>query len=379
MFDYTQLESPAFILDKDRLRENLSLIKGVQDATGVKVILALKAFSTWPVFPLVKDYLYGATASSLNEARLIFEEMGVKAHTYAPVYFPEDMDELLEYSSHLTFNSLRQFEQYRDQARAKGISMGLRVNPEYSEVETDLYNPAVPGSRLGVLAKNLPETLPTEIEGLHVHTLCESSASATKNLLSAIEEKFQAYLSRLKWLNLGGGHLMTRKGYDLDLLKRSLLDFRDKYPHLEIILEPGSAIAWETGELVSTVLDLVESGGVTTAIVDVSFTAHMPDTLEMPYRPKILGAQSDPEGSPYRYRIGGVSCLAGDYMDEYGFGQALEIGDKLVFWDMIHYTMVKTTMFNGVKHPAIYLGDFSKGSFELIRKFGYEDFKSRLG
>lgn len=381
MFDYSQLESPAFVLDLERLRKNLSLIQSVQEKAGVKVILALKAFATWPVFPLIKEYLYGATASSLNEARLIYEEMGCKAHTYAPVYFPDDMEELIRYSSHLTFNSLTQFDQYRKQlqASASAVSLGLRVNPEYSEVETDLYNPAVPGSRLGVLSDHLPTELPAEIKGLHVHTLCESSAQATQNLLAAVEEKFGRFLPTLEWLNLGGGHLMTRKEYDLDLLVNSLKDFRRRHPHLELILEPGSAIAWETGELVSTVLDIVESGGVKTAIVDVSFTAHMPDTLEMPYRPTILGSHKYPGGYPFQYRIGGVSCLAGDFLEVYGFDEPLKIGDRLIFWDMIHYTMVKTTMFNGVKHPSLYLAEFSKNSYLLQRKFTYQDFKKRLG
>ena len=381
MFDYSKIDSPAFVLDQARLVKNLELIQKVQNASGAKVILALKGFSTWSVFPLVKKYLHGATASSLFEARLIYEEMGVQAHTYSPAYFMEDFADILRYSSHLTFNSLSQFEYYQSSLAdyPGNISIGLRVNPEYSEVETDLYNPAVPGSRLGVLANNLPDSLPPLIKGLHVHTLCESSAAATQKLLEAVEQKFGHLLANLEWLNLGGGHLMTRKGYDVELLTQSLKTFKEKYPHLELILEPGSAIAWETGELISTVLDIVESGGVQTAIVDVSFTAHMPDTLEMPYRPTILGAEKEPGQSPFQYRIGGVSCLAGDYMEAYGFEKPLTVGDQLIFWDMIHYTMVKTTMFNGVKHPAIYLADFPSGTYQLIRTFQYQDFKQRLG
>lgn len=378
--DYSQVQSPAFVIDQARLIGNLQLIQKVQDASGVKVILALKGFSTWPLFPLVKQYLHGATASSLNEARLIKEEMDTLAHTYSPAYFLEDFPELLNYSSHLTFNSLTQFQQFKDQvAKAqKTVSLGLRVNPEYSEVKTDLYNPAVPGSRLGVLADQLPTTLPEAIEGLHVHTLCESSAKATEQLILALENKFGSYLSSLKWVNLGGGHLMTRQDYDLEYLIQVLSAFKQRHPHLEVLMEPGSAIAWETGELVSTVLDIVESGGIKTAIVDVSFTAHMPDTLEMPYRPTILGAADAVPEKP-SYRIGGVSCLAGDFMEAYSFEKPLQIGDRLIFWDMIHYTMVKSTMFNGVKHPAIYLADSEKDTLSLLRTFGYEDFKKRLG
>lgn len=378
--DYRQVPSPAFVIDQARLIRNLELIQKVQQESGVKVILALKGFSTWPLFPLVKKYLHGATASSLNEARLIWEEMGTLAHTYSPAYFLDDFEELLTYSSHLTFNSRTQFEQFKGQVAkaSKPVSIGLRVNPEYSEVETDLYNPAVPGSRLGILADQLPATLAGDIEGLHVHTLCESSAKATEKLIFALEAKFGQYLSSLKWVNLGGGHLMTRKDYDVDYLIKVLRAFKQRHPHLEVLMEPGSAIAWETGELVSTVLDIVESGGIKTAIVDVSFTAHMPDTLEMPYRPTILGATDPIVGQP-SYRIGGVSCLAGDFMETYSFEKPLQIGDQIVFWDMIHYTMVKSTMFNGVKHPSIYLINSNTGALELLRSFTYEDFKGRLG
>lgn len=378
--DYRQVQSPAFVIDQARLVRNLELIQRVQKESGVKVILALKGFSTWPLFPLVKQYLHGATASSLNEARLIKEEMGTLAHTYSPAYFLDDFEELLTYSSHLTFNSITQFEQFKDQVTkaSKPVSIGLRVNPEYSEVETDLYNPAVPGSRLGILADQLPATLPEAIEGLHVHTLCESSAKATEQLIFALEAKFGQHLSGLKWVNLGGGHLMTRKDYDVDYLIKILSAFKQRHPQLKVLMEPGSAIAWETGELVSTVLDIVESGGIKTAIVDVSFTAHMPDTLEMPYRPTILGA-TDPIPDKPSYRIGGVSCLAGDFMEAYSFEKPLQIGDQIIFWDMIHYTMVKSTMFNGVKHPSIYLINSKTGALELLRSFEYEDFKGRLG
>ena len=378
---YQQVHAPAFLIDQARLERNLKLIDQVQEATGVKVILALKGFANWPLFPLVYQYLHGATASSLNEARLIYEEMGTKAHTYSPAYISDDFAELIKYSSYLTFNSMTQFNTYAELLEsAEGLSIGLRVNPEYSEVETNLYNPAVPGSRLGMLSSQLPAPLPNLVEGLHVHTLCESSAEATGQLIEALENKFGTYLPQLKWVNLGGGHLMTRNNYDLEHLIQVLKAFKQRHPHLEVIMEPGSAIAWEAGELVGTVLDIVENGGEKTAIVDVSFTAHMPDTLEMPYRPTILQANKEGQGT-YQYRIGGVSCLAGDFMEAYGFKKELRVGDRIVFWDMIHYTMVKTTMFNGVQHPSIFLADsrLPDQPPKLLRRFTYEDFKKRLG
>lgn len=378
MINYTQVPSPAYILDMSRLRRNLELIQRVQRESGVSVILALKGFSMWRVFPFVKEYLAGATASSLHEARLIFEEMGVAAHTYSPAYLPREFAEILRYSSHITFNSLSQYERFKDQLQGAGhpISAGLRVNPEFSVVETDLYNPSAPGSRLGTMLENIGDHLPAGIEGLHIHTLCESSAEDTANLLAAVEGRFGHFFPQLKWINFGGGHLMTRKGYDVEHLIKALRAFRERNPHLEVILEPGSAIAWETGELVSTVLDIIDNCGVKTAILDVSFTAHMPDTLEMPYRPKILGASDPVPGQP-SYRLGGVSCLAGDFMMEYSFEKELQVGDQLVLCDMMHYTMVKTTTFNGVSHPDICIWH-EDDTLEVVKHFGYEDFKRRL-
>lgn len=378
MINIDKVSSPAYVLEMKRLRENLELIKGVQDAAGVSIILALKGFAMWRVFPMVAKYLKGATASSLDEARLIFEEMGVKAHTYSPAYLPDDFAEIMGYSSHITFNSIQQYLHYKDQVKnfKEEISPGIRVNPEYSEVEVDLYNPAAPGSRLGEVVGNFAGKLPSGVEGLHFHTLCESSSYDLEKVLHAFETKFGSFFSQIKWVNFGGGHLMTRKGYDTQHLVQLLQGFRQRYPHLEVILEPGSAIAWDTGVLVSTVLDIIENHGVKTAIVDVSFTAHMPDTLEMPYRPRIAGA-SDPVSGKPTYRIGGVSCLAGDYMSEYSFEKALQIGDKIVFHDMIHYTMVKTSTFNGVKHPSIAIWQEDE-TLEVVRRFGYEDYKKRL-
>ncbi|MEO0723748.1 MAG: carboxynorspermidine decarboxylase [Bacteroidota bacterium] len=378
MSDQTlQLSSPAFVIEEEKLIKNLEQIAAVQSAAGVHIILALKAFSNWPLFPLVGKYLSGATASSLAEARLIHEEMGCKAHTYSPAYLPEGLDELLAYSSHITFNSLNQFRAYHQQAIAAGVSVGLRVNPEYSEVETELYNPASPQGRLGETAPNLEQGLPAAVEGLHFHTLCESSSFTFERTLVAFEEKFAAFFPQLKWINLGGGHLMTRADYDREHLIKVLLAFKARYPHLQIIMEPGSAIAWETGYLLTRVLDIVENHGVKTAMLDVSFTAHMPDTLEMPYRPAVRGATDPVSGKP-TYRLGGVSCLAGDYMSEYSFAKELQIGDRLILEDMIHYTMVKTTMFNGVKHPDIVLAKANE-EMEVLRRFGYEDFRARLG
>jgi carboxynorspermidine decarboxylase len=376
---YNDIRTPAFVLEEDKLRKNLSLINAVQVEAGVTIILALKAFAMWRVFPIVGEYLSGATASSLHEARLIVEEMGTKAHTYCVAYRPNDFDELLKYSSHLTFNSVQQFEQYKTRVQdyEVPISCGIRVNPEYSEVDTDLYNPAARGSRLGVTEEAFEDGLPAGVEGLHFHTLCESTSYELEKTLAVFEEKFGQWLPQLKWVNLGGGHLMTREDYDRMHLIQLLKNFKTRYPNLEVILEPGSAIAWQTGPLVTTVLDIVENRGVRTAIIDASFTAHMPDTLEMPYRPTIRG-MLDLKVEQVTYQIGGVSCLAGDYKKPYAFEHALNIGDRLIFEDMIHYTMVKTTFFNGVQHPDICLLR-SDGELEVVRRFEYEDFRGRLG
>ena len=364
------------MLEERRLRKNLELIGRVQADAGVSIILALKGFSMWSVFPYVKNYLSGATASSLNEARLIVEEMGCEAHTYAVAYLPDEFDEILQYSSHITFNSIAQYKLYAYRVHGAGISAGIRVNPEYSEVETAMYNPCAPGSRLGEVSNAFEAGLPEGLEGLHFHTLCESSSYDLEKVLAAFEQRFGRFFPQLKWVNFGGGHLMTREGYDTAHLVALLRAFRSRYPHLEVILEPGSAIAWDTGVLVAHVLDIVENRGIRTAILDVSFTAHMPDTLEMPYRPRIRGATNMQPGKP-SYRMGGVSCLAGDFMHEYSFEKELQVGDQLILEDMIHYTMVKTTMFNGVRHPDICILR-ENGDLDLIRRFRYEDYRDRL-
>ena len=376
--DYTVIPSPAFVLDESKLENNLQLIKEVRDKAGIDIILAFKGFAMWSAFPLVRQYLTGATASSLYEARLCYEEMRTRAHVYAPVYLDEEIDELLDYTGHIVFNSIAQFNQFYEKTQSKShpISCGLRVNPEYSDVETDLYNPSAPGSRLGIGSEEIPNELPEGIEGLHFHVLCESDSYSLENVLNALEKKYSHYLHQVKWVNMGGGHLMTRKGYNHQHLIELLKAFQDKY-NVQVILEPGSAIAWDTGVLVSTVRDIVSHKGIKTAILDVSFTAHMPDTLEMPYRPRIIGATDPTPDSKHCYRLGGLSCLAGDFMEAYDFGRELKIGDQVIFEDMIHYTMVKTTMFNGVNHPSI--ATWTKENKLVIhRTFTYEDFKGRL-
>jgi carboxynorspermidine decarboxylase len=375
--DFSQIPSPCYVLEEKLLRKNLELINRVQTESGAEIILALKGFSMYKMFPMVKKYLSGATASSLNEARLIFEEMDCLAHTYAPAYKPEEFEELMGYSSHITFNSLNQFHQFKGQVDAfdRKISMGLRINPQYAEVSTDMYNPCVVGSRLGITREALGDSLPEGIEGLHSHTMCENDSYVLERTLVHIEEKFGDWLHQIKWLNLGGGHLMTKEGYDHAHLIATIKRLKATY-NINIILEPGSAIAWQTGYLRSRVLDIVDAQGVDVAILDISFAAHMPDTLEMPYKPKVWGATDAIEGKP-TYRLGGMTCLAGDYMSEYSFDKPLEIGDTVIFDDMIHYTMVKTTTFNGVGLPSIGIWH-EDDTFELVKSFGFESFKEKI-
>ena len=375
--DYSKIPSPCYVIDEERFRKNLALIKHVVDESGAEIILAFKGFAMWGVFPILREYLSGAAASSVDEARLCFEEIGSPAHTYSPAYKTDDFNSLLKYSSHITFNSLAQFRKYSTELQnyPKKISAGLRINPEFSEISHGLYNPCSPGSRLGIIAEDLIDGLPEGIEGLHFHVLFESDSYALEKILQIVQEKFGRFFPKLKWINMGGGHLITGKNYDSVHLINILKQFREK-SGLHIILEPGSAFAWETGELVATVEDIVENHGIKTAILDVSFTAHMPDCLEMPYKPKILGATDPVVGKP-TYRIGGNSCLSGDVMGEWSFEKTLVPGDRIIFLDMIHYTMVKTTTFNGVHHPSI--GIWTKeGEFRLIKEFGYEDYKNRL-
>ncbi len=373
--DFNKIPSPCYVIDEFLLRNNLALIKQVKEAAKVDILVSFKAFSNWGVFPIFKEYGFGASASSLNEARLAFQELGVRAHTYSPAYEEKTIEDILKYSSHISFNSINQLRKYSHVAREKGVSIGLRVNPEFSDSPHDIYNPCKPGSRFGMTADQLGNTLPQEVEGLHFHTLFEADSFALERVLSVFIKKFGRYLPKLKWVNMGGGHLITKKDYDIDHLAKLLTDFKNNYI-VKVILEPGSAFTYQTGYLVSTILDIVENNNIKTAILDVSFTCHMPDCLEMPYKPVILGATDEKTGKP-TYRMGGISCLAGDYMGNWSFDKELKPGDKIIFDDMIHYTTVKTTMFNGVNHPSIGIWN-EKSGFRLIREFNYQDYKNRL-
>lgn len=378
MIDFKVIPSPCYVMEETLLRRNLSLIKSVKERAGVNIILAFKAFAMWKAFPIIREYVAYSTASSKFEAQLAFEEMGSPAHTYSPAYTEADFSTILKYSSHVTFNSLTQFERFYPLVKADGghVSCGLRINPEYSDVETDLYNPCAPGSRMGIISDLLGDKLPEGVEGLHFHTLCESTSYDLERTLLEVEKRFGRFLSHIKWLNMGGGHLMTRKGYDTEHLIGLLQAFKTKYPNLEIIMEPGSAFAWQTGFLLTTVVDIVENHGIKTAIIDASFTCHMPDCLEMPYKPVIRNATDVVEGKP-TYRIGGNSCLSGDYMGDWSFDEPLKVRDTLIFEDMIHYTIVKTNMFNGIPHPSLAL--WSKDDkLVMYRQFGYEDYKNRM-
>ncbi len=376
---------PYYMIEEQKLRRNLALIADVAKRADVEIILAFKAFALWKTFPIFREYIGSTTASSLSEARLAREEFGAPAHTYSPAYTDDEIDEMARCSSHLTFNSLSQYERYHQRVLADNpaVSLGLRVNPEYSEVETLLYNPCAPGTRFGVSAAKLPSTLPADLEGFHCHCHCESGADVLARTLVHIEEKFSRWFPQLKWLNLGGGHLMTRKDYDVELLIALLQGLHERYPWLRIILEPGSAFAWQTGPLVSHVVDIVEDKGIRTAILDVSFTCHMPDCLEMPYFPDVRNAEHVEDIShlspltSHLYRLGGNSCLSGDFMGYWRFDHELEVGEQIVFEDMIHYTTVKTNTFNGITHPSIAMLH-QDGTLELLRQFTYEDYRSRM-
>lgn len=379
---FNQIKMPAYILEEEKLRRNLSLIKGVADEAGIEIILAFKAFALWKTFPIFREYINSTTASSLSEARLAYEEFGAPAHTFSPAYTDLEIEDIARMSSHLTFNSLSQYSRHHTKALEtnSNLKLGVRVNPEYSEVGTDIYNPCAPGTRFGMLASQLPERLPEDITGFHCHCHCESGADVFQRTLVHIEEKFSKWFEQLEWINFGGGHLMTRKDYDIRLLIDILKDFKKRYPNLKVILEPGSAFAWQTGPLVSHVVDVVENKGIKTAILDVSFTCHMPDCLEMPYWPTVRGAETIEgeygEGENI-YRLGGNSCLSGDWMQSWRFDHALQIGETVIFEDMIHYTTVKTCTFNGITHPDICLLK-KNGELQVLRHFDYQDYKNRM-
>ena len=393
------MNTPIYIIEEAKLRRNLQLISDVARRTDSEWILAFKAFALWKTFPIFREYIHSTTASSLSEARLAVEAFGSKAHTYSPAYKDDEFDEIATCSSHLTFNSLSQYERFHK--RAGECSLGLRINPEYSEVETLLYNPCAPGTRFGVTADKLPPTLPADICGFHCHCHCESGSEVFERTLQHIEERFAAWFGQIEWINFGGGHLVTRRDYDIERLVRLMDGFHRRYPHLRVIFEPGSAFAWQTGPLVASVVDVVEDKGIKTAILDVSFTCHMPDCLEMPYYPEVRGAEhvspedyaanllteektanllsedALPSSSDYVYRLGGNSCLSGDFMGMWCFKHELEVGNEVIFEDMIHYTTVKTNMFNGITHPAIGMKK-TDGKLEILRVFGYEDYKNRM-
>ena len=371
-------DTPIYIIEESKLRRNLKLIASVAAKADIEIILAFKAFALWKTFPIFREYIHSTTASSLSEAKMAFEKFGAPAHTYSPAYTDGEFDEIVRCSSHLSFNSLSQYERFHQ--RAKTVSIGLRVNPEYSEVGTLLYNPCAPGTRFGVTADKLPEQLPADIEGFHCHCHCESGADVFQRTLGHIEEKFSRWFPQLKWINFGGGHLMTRKDYDVDLLISMMQDFHRRYPWLKVILEPGSAFAWQTGPLVSHVVDIVEDKGIKTAILDVSFTCHMPDCLEMPYQPNVRNAESveqEKATEPCTFRLGGNSCLSGDFMGSWRFEKELQVGDEVIFEDMIHYTTVKTNTFNGITHPSIGMLH-EDGTMKVLRRFGFEDYLNRM-
>lgn len=379
---FDNVNTPIYIIEEERLRRNLRLIADVARRADVEIILAFKAFALWKTFPIFREYIGSTTASSLGEARLAAEEFGAPAHTYSPAYTEGEIDEIARCSSHITFNSLSQLERFGSRVKSVNprVSCGLRVNPEYSEVGTMLYNPCAPGTRFGVTADKLPDTLPDGVEGFHCHCHCESGADVFRRTLVHIEEKFGRWMPQLKWMNFGGGHLMTRSDYDVDMLVGLLQGLHRRYPNLKIILEPGSAFAWQTGPLVAQVVDVVEDRGIKTAILDVSFTCHMPDCLEMPYQPEVRGAEQRPMEAATEnctYRLGGNSCLSGDFMGSWRFEAPLRPGDRVIFEDMIHYTTVKTNMFNGITHPAIGMLH-EDGKMEILRRFGYEDYKNRM-
>lgn len=375
--------TPYYIVYEERLRRNMEVITDVMRRAGVKIIMAFKANALWKTFPIIGEYVKDSTASSLNEMRLSLDKLGGEVHAYCPVYTDETFPEFLDGCTHITFNTLAQYDRFRERLgqhnaiAGRRVSAGLRVNPRCSVIETDIYNPCVPGSRFGETPDTVGDRLPEGIEGLHFHALCESSSYDLEKVLEAFERQYGHLLPSLKWVNMGGGHLMTRADYDRDHLVRVLTAFRERHPNLSVILEPGSAFTWQTGDLEVTVLDVVERDGISTAIIDASFACHMPDCLEMPYRPNILQALPDEAEGGYKYRLGGNSCLSGDFTGDWKFERPLRPGDRLTLLDMNHYTNVKTTMFNGIQHPDVWLRE-ADGAMKLLRRYTYEDYRDRM-
>ena len=367
--------TPYYIVYEDKLRRNLQLITDVARRADVEIIMAFKANALWRTFGIFRQFGISSTASSLNEMQLAIDELHCKAHSYCPVYTDQTIDHFIGGSSHITFNSVAQFNRFRHKCIGK-VSCGLRINPMCRVVDTDIYDPSAPGSRFGVTADNL-KLLPDGIEGFHFHALCESTSYDLEKVLTAVEQQFGHFLPQLKWINMGGGHLMTRDGYDIDHLVCLLTDFKRRYPNLHVILEPGSAFCWRTGDLITSVIDVVENSGITTAIIDASFACHMPDCLEMPYKPIISEALDSVDTSRPTYRLGGNSCLSGDFVGDWSFDHHLQPGERLTLEDMNHYTTVKTNMFNGIQHPAILL-QRSNGDIEILRTFSYDDYRSRM-
>lgn len=384
----TKPKTPYYLIDESRIRRNMHKLKDAEERSGVKIIMAFKANALWKTFPIISEYFNASTASSLNEMKLSLDFLGRDVHAYCPVYTDETFPQFLEGCTHITFNSLAQFNKFYPQILAfnekhtedgRRVSAGLRVNPHCSVIETDIYNPCLPGSRFGVDASDLKE-LPEGIEGLHFHALCESSSFELEKVLDSLEEQFGSYLDKVKWLNMGGGHLITREGYDVDHFVEITRRLKERHPNLRLIIEPGSAFTWQTGDLKTTVLDVVENAGIKTGIIDASFSCHMPDCLEMPYKPKIAEAIDDEDPvteKEVRYRLGGNSCLSGDYVADWRFDRDLKPGDELTLMDMNHYTTVKTNMFNGIQHPSIWLRH-QDGKLELLREFTYEDYRDRM-
>ncbi len=378
-----EYKTPYYIVYEEKLRRNIELITGVAQRTGVDIIMAFKANALWRTFDVFREYCIESTASSINEMLLANDELKCRAHTYCPAYTDDTIDAYIAGSSHITFNSIEQYQRFADKIDqhnkdwpGEQVTCGLRVNPMCSVIETDIYNPCCPGSRFGVLANDLKE-LPQGIEGFHFHALCESTSFDLEKVLLALRQQFGQYLPRLKWINMGGGHLMTRKGYNIGHLEQVLGAFQGAYPNLKIILEPGSAWCWQTGDLETTVVDVVTNSGISTAIIDASFACHMPDCLEMPYKPKVTQALDEVDPSKPTYRLGGNSCLSGDYVGDWSFEKPLQRGDRITLEDMNHYTTVKTNMFNGIQHPSI-LFKRMDGTIEVLREFDYIDYKTRM-